>query len=168
MSFPVCVGQEPIYYNRLPTDHSPQFSTVYVTGYIDTPLDPLYSFGEGLTYTDFAYGEITLDRAVLHEGETLTASVQVTNVGARDGVETVQLYIRDTFASVSQPVKELKGFQRVDIPKGETVTVSFSLTPDDLRFYNEEMAFVWEPGEIQVFIGHDSRVTAHKTFILAE
>ena len=168
MSFPVCVGQEPIYYNRLPTDHSPQFSTVYVTGYIDTPLDPLYCFGEGLTYTDFAYGEITLDRAVLHGGETLTASVQVTNVGARNGVETVQLYIRDTFASVSQPVKELKGFQRVNIPKGETVTVSFSLTPDDLRFYNEEMAFVWEPGEIQVFIGHDSRVTAHKTFILAE
>ncbi len=168
MSFPHCVGQEPIYYNRLPTDHAPEFSSLYVTGYIDTPLEPLYCFGEGLTYTDFRYGEITLDKTVLREGETLTASVQVTNVGDRDGVETVQLYVRDCFASVSQPVKELKGFQRVHIKKGETVTVSFPLTPDDLRFYNEQMEFVWEAGDIRVFIGHDSRVSTYKTFSLAE
>lgn len=168
MSFPHTVGQEPIYYNRLPTDHSPEFSTLYITGYIDCPLDPLYCFGEGLTYTDFTYGEITLDKQELHAGEVLTAAVTVTNTGERDGEETVQLYIRDTFASVSQPVKELKGFKRVFIPQGETVTVEFTLTPDDLRFYNEEMQFVWEAGEIQVFIGHDSRVTAKKTFVLAE
>ena len=166
MSFPHCVGQEPMYYNRLPTDHAPEFSPLYVTGYIDTPLDPLYCFGEGLTYTEFQYGEITLDKTELHEGETLTASVTVTNVGDRDGEETVQLYIRDSFASVSQPIKELKGFKRVNVKKGETVIVSFPLTPDDLRFYNEEMEFVWEAGEIQVFIGHDSRVTTRKTFML--
>jgi len=168
MSFPYTVGQEPIYYNRLPTDHAPEFSVEYYTGYIDGPYEPLYCFGEGLTYTHFEYGEIALDKQELHAGETLTASVTVTNVGERDGEETVQLYIRDSFASVSQPVKELKGFKRIFIPKGESVTVTFTLTPDDLRFYNEELAFVWEPGEIQVFIGHDSRVTSKKTFILAE
>ncbi len=166
MSFPYSVGQEPIYYNRLPTDHAPEFSPVYITGYIDCPLDPLYCFGEGLTYTDFAYGEVQLDKTILHDGETLTATVTVQNVGTRDGEETVQLYIRDRFASVSQPIKELKGFRRIYVPKGECATVSFSLTPDDLRFYNEEMEFVWEPGEIQVFIGHDSRISAYKTFRL--
>ncbi|MBE6758414.1 MAG: beta-glucosidase, partial [Ruminococcaceae bacterium] len=108
MSFPHTVGQEPIYYNRLPTDHAPEFSPIYITGYIDCPLEPLFSFGEGLTYTDFAYGEVRLDTDILHEGETLIAAVTVKNVGKRDGEETVQLYIRDRFASVSQPVKELK------------------------------------------------------------
>lgn len=168
MSFPHTVGQEPIYYNRLPTDHAPEFSPIYITGYVDCPLDPLYCFGEGLTYTDFAYGEVRLDKAALHTGETLTATVTVQNVGERDGEETVQLYIRDPFASVSQPVKELKGFKRVCIPAGESAEVTFTLTPDDLRFYNEDMDFVWEPGEIQVFIGHDSRVGEYKTFCLEE
>ena len=166
MSFPVCTGQEPIYYNRLPTDHGEEFHPVYVTGYIDCPLDPLYCFGEGLTYTDFAYGEVRLDRSVLRAGETLTAAVTVKNVGARDGEETVQLYIRDSFAPVSQPIKELKGFTCVRIPAGESVDVTFTLTPDDLRFYNEDLEFVWEAGEIQVFIGHDSRVSEYKTFCL--
>lgn len=168
MSFPHTVGQEPIYYNRLPTDHAPAFSPIYITGYVDCPLDPLYCFGEGLTYTDFAYGEVRLDKATLHAGETLTATVTVQNVGERDGEETVQMYIRDPFASVSQPVKELKGFKRVSIPMGESAEVTFTLTPDDLRFYNEDMNFVWEPGEIQVFIGHDSRVSVYKTFRLEE
>ncbi len=166
MSFPHCVGQEPIYYNRLPTDHAPEFSPIYITGYIDCPLEPRFCFGEGLTYTDFAYGEVRLDKETLRAGETLTASVTVKNIGKRDGEETVQLYIRDRFASVSQPVKELKGFTRLFIPAGASAEATFTLTPDDLRFYNEEMDFVWEPGEIHVFIGHDSRVTDYKTFRL--
>lgn len=168
MSFPHTVGQLPIYYNRLPTDHAPEFSPIYITGYIDCPLDPLYCFGEGLTYTDFTYGEVRLDKTALHAGETLTATVTVQNIGERDGEETVQLYIRDPFASVSQPVKELKGFTRVFIPKGENAEVQFTLTPDDLRFYNEDLDFVWEAGDIQVFIGHDSRVSTYKTFRLEE
>ncbi len=166
MSYPYSVGQCPIYYNKLPTDHSPEFVTFYVTGYVDAPVEPLYSFGEGLTYTDFEYGEIVLDKAELSEGEKLTAGVTVTNVGERDGFETVQLYVRDVFASVSRPVKELKGFKKVEIKAGETVKVDFTLTPDDLKFYNMDLDYVWEPGEIKVFIGHDSRVSESKSFNL--
>lgn len=168
MSFPHTVGQEPIYYNRLPTDHAPEFSPIYITGYIDCPLEPLFSFGEGLTYTTFTYGDVQLDKDTLHTGEVLTVTVTVQNVGERDGEETVQLYIRDRFASVSQPLKELKGFTRVHIPAGESKEVTFTLTPDDLRFYNEDLQFVWEAGEIQVFVGHDSRVSTYKTFRLEE
>lgn len=168
MCFPRSVGQCPIFYNRLPTDHSPEFVTHFVTGYIDSPIEPLYSFGEGMTYTDFAYGEIMLDKSKLHDGETLTASITVKNTGNRDGCETVQLYIRDVYASVSRPVKELKRFKKVAIKAGETVTVEFTLTPDDFRFYNVEMEYVWEPGEIQVFIGKNSLCTEYKTFELVK
>lgn len=168
MCFPRSVGQCPIYYNMLPTDHSPEFSSHYVTGYIDSPLEPLYSFGEGMTYTDFEYGEIVLDKTKLHEGETLTASVTVKNIGDRDGCETVQLYIRDVYASVSRPVKELKGFQKVEIKAGDAVNVVFTLTADDLRFYNVELENVWEPGEVHVFIGKNSLCTKYKTFELVK
>ena len=168
MSFPYCVGQEPIYYNRLPTDHSPDFIEHYVTGYVDAPLEPLFCFGEGLTYTEFEYGEITLDKTSLTEGEELTASVTVTNCGDRDGEETVQLYIRDVYASVSRPIKELKGFRKVAVKSGETVTVAFTLRPDDFCFYNEDLEYGWEPGEIRVFIGHDSRVASYKSFMLCK
>lgn len=168
MSFPYSVGQCPIYYNMLPTDHSAEFVNHYVTGYVDAPLAPLYSFGEGLTYTDFEYGDIVLDKTELREGEILKASVEVKNIGERDGFETVQLYIRDVFASISRPVKELKGFKKVAIKKGETVKVEFELTSDDLRFYNVNLDYVWEEGEIKVFIGHDSRCLNSKSFILVK
>ena len=168
MCFPRSVGQCPIFYNMLPTDHSPEFLTHYVTGYIDSPIEPLYSFGEGMTYTDFEYGEIVLDKSELHEGETLTARVTVKNVGDRDGCETVQLYIRDLYASVSRPVKELKRFKKVAIKAGETVNVEFTLTCDDFRFHNVQMEYVWEPGEIRVFIGKNSLCREYKTVLLAE
>ena len=166
MSFPYCVGQLPVYYNMLPSDHSPEYVEHFVTGYSDCPIKPLYCFGEGLTYTDFAYGDIRLDKTVLKENEVLKASVTVTNTGERDGFETVQLYIRDRFASVSRPVKELRGFKKVLIRSGETVSVEFCITPDDLRFYNENLEYVLEPGEIQVFIGHDSKSETFKTFAM--
>lgn len=168
MSFPRCVGQSPIYYNMLPTDHSPEFVTFFTTGYRDCLTEPLYYFGEGLTYTDFEYGEIKLDKKTLAEDETLTASIEVKNIGDRDGYETVQLYICDVFASVSRPNKELKGFKRVGIKKGETVNVEFTLTPDDLRFYNVDLENIWEEGEIKVFIGHDSRCKNYKIFDLVK
>ncbi|MBR4761929.1 MAG: glycoside hydrolase family 3 C-terminal domain-containing protein [Clostridia bacterium] len=167
MSFPYSVGQLPIYYSMLPSDHSPEYVTHFVTGYTDCPIKPLYCFGEGLTYTDFAYGDICLDKSVLHENEVLKAGVTVTNTGTRAGFETVQLYIRDRFASVSRPLKELRGFKKVSINPGETVTVEFELTVDDLRFYNENLEYVWEPGEIQVFIGHDSKCENCKSFEIA-
>ena len=168
MSFPYCVGQLPIYYSMLPSDHSPEYVTHFVTGYSDCPIKPLYAFGEGLTYTDFAYGDICLNKEHIKADEVLTASISVTNIGKRDGVETVQLYIRDRFASVSRPLRELRGFKKVAIRAGGTVNVEFSLTADDLRFYNENLEHVWEPGEIQVFIGHDSTCTNCKSFVLME
>ena len=166
MCFPHTVGQCPIYYANFPTSHSPVTEDYFVTGYVDCPLTPLYSFGEGLTYTEFEYGEVKLSKDTLSDGETLIASVDVKNVGDRDGVETVQLYIRDPYAAVSRPLKELKGFKKVAIKKGETVTVEFSLTTEDMKFYNVELEYVWEPGEIQVFIGPDSTVKEHTDFQL--
>ena len=100
------------------------------------------------------------------KGEKLVASVDVKNVGERDGIETVQLYIRDPYAAVSRPLKELKGFKKVAVKKGETVTVEFELTTEDMKFYNVELAYIWEPGEIEVYIGPDSRVTEHTDFML--
>ncbi len=164
MCFPHTVGQCPIYYANFPTSHSPVTEDFFVTGYIDCPLTPLYTFGEGMTYTEFEYGEIKLSKETLSEGETLTASVDITNVGDRDGVETVQLYIRDPYAAVSRPLKELKGFKKVAVKKGETVNVEFTLTTEDLKFYNVELDYICEPGEIQVFIGKDSAVKEHADF----
>lgn len=166
MCFPHTVGQCPIYYAQLPTDHSPVIEDTYVTGFVDCPLTPLYSFGEGLTYTDFEYGEIKLSKDTLSEGEKLIASIDVKNIGDRDGVETVQLYIRDPYAAVSRPLKELKGFKKETIKKGETATVEFPLTTEDMKFYNVELEYIWEPGEIQVFIGPDSTVKEYKSFNL--
>lgn len=166
MSFPYSVGQCPVYYNRLPTDHSPEYQQHFVTGYIDGPLYPLYAFGEGLTYTDFEYGKLTLDKEKITDGETVTASITVKNIGDRDGTEIVQMYLRDRFASVSRPLKELKGFKRINIKAGETVTVKFEITPEMCKFYDINMEYVWEPGEIQVFVGHDSHCTEVKSFNL--
>ena len=168
MCFPRSVGQCPVFYNMLPTDHPVNPRSRFVTGYIDSPIDPLYNFGEGMTYTDFEYGEIVLDKSELRAGETLTASVKVKNVGDRDGYETVQLYIRDVYASVSRPVKELKRFKKVEVKAGETVNVEFTLTCDDFRFHNVQMEYVWEPGEIRIFIGKNSLCTEYKTVRLAE
>ena len=168
MCFPRSVGQCPVFYNMLPTDHPVTLPSRFVTGYIDSPIEPLYSFGEGMTYTEFEYGEIVLDKSELHEGETLTASIKVKNVGDRDGYETVQLYIRDLYASVSRPVKELKRFKKVEVKAGETVNVEFTLTCDDFRFHNIQMEYVWEPGEIRIFIGKNSLCTEYKTVMLAE
>ncbi len=166
MSFPYSVGQCPVYYNHLPTDHSTEFLEFFITKYTDGPTEPLYKFGEGLTYTEFEYGELKLNKEKIGEGESLTASITVKNTGDRDGVEVVQLYLRDRWASVSRPYKELKGFKRVEIKAGETVEVEFEINADMLRFYDNDMNYVWEPGETWVYIGHDSGVKEYKTFEL--
>ncbi len=167
MSFPYCVGQVPVYYNYLPTDHpyNPRVpDAIYASRYIDIPNDPLYAFGYGLTYTEFSYSPVTLSSKTLKPGETLTASVTVTNIGSRRGSETVQLYLRDRVASVSRPVKELKGFEKISLEPGESKCVDFPVSEEDLKFYDINLDYVSEPGEFWVFIGPDSRVLDHESF----
>ncbi len=166
MTFPQKSGQVPIYYNHLPTDHSPEFGGHYTTGYIDCPLEPLYSFGEGLTYTKFEYSEIKLDKTEIGFNEKVTASVTVKNIGNRNGEEVVQLYIRDRYASVSRPVKELKGFKKIELSVGEQKNVEFVIDVDMLKFYNTDLEYLAEAGEFQVFIGPNSKVKDYKSFYL--
>ncbi len=164
MSLPYAVGQLPLYYNALPTgrpkkgDAVPQdmARTRCCSMYGDVPNRPLYPFGYGLSYTTFAFSDLRLsaDR-VTADGE-LTASVTVTNTGSVAGKEVVQLYVRDCFASVSRPVRELKGFQKILLQPGESRTVNFVIREEMLRFWNQAMQFVSEPGEFTVYIGNSS------------
>jgi len=158
ISFPRTEGQSPIYYNHLNTGHAAPSDTInfYVTGYIDLRNSPAYPFGYGLSYTNFSYGAIKLNKASINPKEKLIAEISVTNTGDVDGEETVQLYIRDLAASVSRPVKELKKFQKIFFKKGETKTVSFTLTVEDLKFYNDQLKYVAEPGDFKLFIGTNS------------
>ena len=166
MTFPHNIGQIPVYYNQLPTDHSVEYQTAYATGYRDCTSEPLYPFGYGLTYTNFSYGELRLSKSEISDGESLVADIDITNTGDRDCIETVQLYIRDIEASVSRPFRELKGVKKVFIPKGGKVNVSFEINPDMLRIYGIDMQYRSEPGEFRVFIGPDSRVSDYKVFRL--
>ena len=117
----------------------------------------MYPFGYGLSYTSFSYSDIKLSSTSLKGNQTLTATVSVTNTGSYDGKEVVQLYIRDVVGSVTRPVKELKGFQKIAIKAGETKTVSFSISSNDLKFYNYDLKYDWEPGEFVIMIGGNSK-----------
>jgi beta-glucosidase len=155
VTFPRVVGQVPLYYNHLNTGRPPS-DREYTSKYIDAPVTPLFPFGHGLSYTRFRLKNLCLDaRRITPEGR-LAVSVAVENVGDRDGDEVVQLYIRDLAASVVRPVKELRGFERVTLRPGETRTVRFKLTPDDLGSYDQNMQFVVEPGAFEVFAGTSS------------
>lgn len=159
-SFPQNVGQVPIYYAHKNTGRplgEGKWFEKFRSNYLDVSNDPLYPFGYGLSYTSFSYSDIKLSSASLNGNQTLTASVTVTNTGKVDGKETVQLYIRDVVGSVTRPVKELKGFQKILLKAGESKNVSFSITPGDLKFYNYDLKYDWEPGEFQVMIGANSR-----------
>lgn len=159
-TFPQNIGQVPIFYNQKntgrPLEEGKWFSK-FRSNYLDVSNDPVYPFGYGLSYTSFAYSDIKLSSASLKGKQTLTASVTVTNTGKYDGKEVVQLYIRDVVGSVTRPVKELKGFQKVELKAGETKTVSFSITPEDLKFYNYDLKFDWEAGDFEIMIGGNSR-----------
>lgn len=162
VSMPQTTGQEPLYYNHLPTgrpvgegaDSFAKFSS----NYLDVRNDPLYPFGYGLSYTTFNYSDISLNGR--------TASVTVTNTGDYEGDEIVQLYIHDVVASISRPVKELKGFQRIHLKKGESQEVKFEITDDLLKFYNARLDYVLEPGDFEVMIGPDSSLKNLKKTIL--
>lgn len=159
-TFPQNVGQIPIYYNHKNTGRpltEGQWFSKFRSNYLDVSNEPLYPFGFGLSYTDFNYGEIKLSGTALQGDQTLTVSVELTNSGRYDGKEVVQLYIRDVVGSVTRPVKELKGFQKVLLKSGETKTITFEISPEDLKFYNSDLNFVWEPGEFEIMVGGNSR-----------
>ncbi|MEQ9287955.1 MAG: beta-glucosidase BglX [Cyclobacteriaceae bacterium] len=158
-TFPQNLGQVPIFYNHKNTGRplpEGKWFQKFTSNYLDVSNKPLYPFGYGLSYTSFAYGALQLSSTALHGDDTLTVAVEVANTGNREGKEVVQLYVRDLVGSVTRPVKELKGFQKVALKAGETKTVAFEITPDDLKFYNYDLEYVWEPGEFEIMIGANS------------
>lgn len=160
VTFPRNLGQVPIYYNMKNTGRpidpaKPDYK--FASRYIDCPNDRLYPFGFGLSYTTFKYSKPELDRSSLKSGEQLTASTVVTNTGNQDGTEIVQLYIRDLVGSVTRPVKELKGFQRISLKKGQRRKVEFTVSQKDLSFLRRDMTWGTEPGEFEIFIGTNSQ-----------
>lgn len=168
-TFPQAVGQVPIYYSHKntgrPLEEGKWFQK-FRSNYLDVSNDPLYPFGYGLSYTSFTYSDIRLSSASLTRTGNITATVTVKNTGAREGEEVIQLYTRDLIGSITRPVKELKGFQKIMLKAGETKTVSFTLSAEDLKFYNSEFKFVAEPGDFKVFIGGNSRDTKEASFKL--
>ena len=158
-TFPVAVGQVPIYYNHKSTGRP--YAGVkldkYKSRYLDVPNEPLYPFGFGLSYTTFSYGPPALSQTTITPTETLEVAVTVQNNGTADGEEVVQLYLRDMVGSTTRPVQELKGFQKVLLKRGERKTITFRLTPNDLKFYNNDLKLVAEPGDFQVMVGGNSR-----------
>jgi beta-glucosidase len=171
VTFPRNLGQVPIFYavknTGRPLDPArPRES--YKSSYLDCPNDPLYPFGFGLSYTTFKYSELQLDGTTLRPGGKLSATLTVTNTGTRDGAEVVQLYLRQLVGSVTRPVRELKGFQKIELHAGESRTVTFSISEPELRFLRADMTLGTEPGKFQVFIGANSRDTQAATFELVE
>lgn len=159
MTFPRTEGQIPVYYNHYNTGRPAKNNTDrnYVSAYIDLDNDPKFPFGFGLSYIQFKYSDMNVSSTSLKGNQTLNISVNVANTGNYDGEEVVQLYIRDLFGKVVRPVKELKGFQKVFIKKGESKTVNFTLTPENLKFYDESLNYDWESGEFDIMVGTDSQ-----------
>jgi beta-glucosidase len=157
MTFPRNTGQIPIYYNHRSTGRPLDPNNKYTSRYLDVTNDPLYPFGYGLTYTKFTYSAPQLNKQQLKPAEQLQVSVTVSNTGNYDGEEVVQLYIRDKVASVTRPLKELKGFKKIFLEKGESSTVTFTLGVEDLKFYDKDMRWTYEPGEFTVVVGPNSR-----------
>lgn len=160
-SFPQHVGQIPLYYNHFNTgrpvaDGADRFFS-FQSNYLDVRNDPLYPFGYGLSYTTYQYGELKLDSKSMSPDGQITVTIPVTNTGNRDGIEVVQLYIRDVVGSIARPVKELKGFQRLSLKAGETATATFTIDASKLKFYNYDLKEVVEPGEFDVMVGPNSR-----------
>jgi beta-glucosidase len=168
VTFPQNVGQIPLYYNYKNTGRplSNEWFEKYKSNYLDVTNDPLYPFGFGLSYTNFKYTNLTLTNTKMTENEKITISVQVENTGNFDGKEVVQLYLRDLVGSISRPVMELKNFQKIDIKKGEKKTITFDIAIEDLKFYNNDLQFVAEPGTFEVFVGTNSEETLKAEFEL--
>jgi len=168
MTFPRSVGQIPIYYNHKNTGrpYDGGRKKNFKSNYMDVANNPLYPFGYGLSYTTFTYGKVQLsDTLLTGANKTLKAKVNITNTGQYAGEETVQLYLNDQVASVTRPVKELKNFRKVFLQPGETKEVSFDITPEDLKFYNNNFSWDWESGDFLVYIGTNSEVISRAKFV---
>ncbi|MBW6501169.1 MAG: glycoside hydrolase family 3 C-terminal domain-containing protein [Bacteroidales bacterium] len=167
MTFPLNAGQVPVFYNSKntgrPIDPENPYEK-YRSNYLDSPNSPLYPFGFGLSYTTFSYSEIKLNKTAFNSSEQIIASVDITNTGDRNGEEIVQLYVRDVVGDVTRPVKELKGFRKVFIGKGETTTVTFTLWLRDLAYYHQDMSYRYDPGDFLIFIGTNSSDTKQSQF----
>jgi beta-glucosidase len=180
VTFPKHVGQIPIYYNQRMSGkpataqsftyiddipkRAPQTSTGNTSFHMDAGYEPLYPFGFGLSYTRFYYGEVRLSDHEFRVGEGIEVYIDLTNIGEVHGAEVAQLYIRDRFGSITRPVRELKGFQKVWLHPGETRTLTFQLHSDDLAFYNRQMNLVTEPGGFDLWVGGDSNASKHAHF----
>ena len=168
MSFPYNEGQIPVYYNAKSTGRPYVPNVRYVTRYLDCPNVSLYSFGYGLSYTRFEYGELKLDKDTMFPGEKLRIDVSVANVGNYDGEETVQLYIRDVCSKITRPEKELKGFKKVFLKKGERTDISFELSLADLEYVLADGSREWDPGLFEVFVGGNPDDVKKAEFILVQ
>jgi beta-glucosidase len=159
VTFPQSVGQIPLYYNHKNTGRplDKEWFQKYRSNYLDVTNEPLFPFGYGLSYTNFKYSNLTLSDTKMKENEKITISVQIENTGNFDGKEVVQLYLRDLVGSISRPVLELKDFQKVEVKKGTKIQVEFEIDIDDLKFYNQDLQFVAEPGMFEVFVGTNSK-----------
>lgn len=169
MTFPQNVGQIPLYYAHKNTGRplpEGKWFEKFRSNYLDVSNEPLYPFGYGLSYTTFKYSDITLSDSSISGGKSITATVNITNTGSVKGKEIVQLYIRDLVGTIARPVKELKGFEKIELNPGETKTVSFRISREDLKFYNSDLKFVAEPGDFKVFIGTNSKSVNEASFKL--
>jgi len=170
MTFPRSVGQVPIYYNHKNTGrpYAGVLLDKYKSRYLDLPNDPLYPFGFGLSYSAFTYGKPTVSKASIAPGQGLDVTVTVKNSGQRDGEEVVQFYLRDVVGSSTRPVQELKGFQKILLKAGESRQVTFHVTDNDLKFYNDDLKWVAEPGEFEAMTGGNSRDVQKVSFTLTK
>ncbi len=167
-TWPRNVGQIPIYHSMKNTGRpieSDEFQK-FKSNYLDVPNSPLLPFGHGLSYTEFEYSDLSLNKSEIGANESLTVTVDLKNAGNYDGEEVVQLYLRDVVRSITPPMRQLKGFKKVFLKKGETKTLTLKLKPEDLKFYNSELEFVAEPGEFEVFVGTDSNASLKASFSL--
>jgi beta-glucosidase len=168
-TFPQNLGQVPIYYNHKNTGRpleKGKWFEKFKSNYLDVSNEPLYPFGYGLSYTSFEYTNLTIDKSEITSNETLTISITVQNTGLRKGKEVIQLYIQDLVGSITRPVKELKGFSKIELAPGELQTVSFTIKSDNLRFYDNDMNFISEPGEFKIFVGPNSTEGLETSFTL--
>lgn len=168
VTFPRNTGQIPIYYYQKSTGRPFEEEDKFTSKYLDSPNTPLYPFGFGLSYTDFNYKNISVDKTKINKGDSLNVSIDVTNTGKFEGDEVVQLYIQDGVASVTRPVKELKGFQKTNLKSGETRTVVFKVTPDMLSLLDKDLKRIVEPGVFNVMIGGNSEDLISTSFELIE
>ena len=166
MSFPYSVGQIPVYYSQKRTGRPIDANNKFSTKYLDAPNEALFPFGHGLSYTTFTYSDLKLSNTELTKGKKIEVEVIITNTGAMDGAEVVQLYTLDKIRSITPPEKELKGFQKIYLKAGESKRVLFTLTEEMLRFYNASLQYVSEPGEFTVMVGGNSKDVFSRDIVL--